>query len=95
MYQWIDKLEYWLLELPKPDMTVFLHMPYEYSLELKKNRVSLDEHEKSEFYLKHAEACYLELKELYNWEYINCIKDNKIRSVEDISDEVLDKVLNK
>ena len=95
MYQWIDKLEYWLLELPKPDMTLFLHMPYEYSLELKKNRVSLDEHEKSEFHLKHAEACYLELKELYNWEYINCIKDNKIRSVEDISDEVLDKVLNK
>ena len=32
MYQWIDKLEYWLLGLPKPDKTIFLHMPYEYSL---------------------------------------------------------------
>ena len=35
MYQWIDKLEYWLLQLPKPDYTIFLHMPYQYSLELK------------------------------------------------------------
>ena len=48
MYQWIDKLEFWLLELPKPDVTIFLHMPYEYAKELKKNRTSLDEHEKSE-----------------------------------------------
>ena len=27
MYQWIDKLEYWLLQLPKPDKTIFLHVP--------------------------------------------------------------------
>lgn len=93
MYQWIDKLEYWLLDLPKPDVTIFLHMPYEYSKELKKNRTSLDEHEKSEEHLRHAEACYLELKELYNWEYINCIKDNKIRTIEDINNEVLKIVL--
>ena len=31
MYQWIDKLEYDLLELPKPDKTIFLHMPYSYA----------------------------------------------------------------
>ena len=34
MYQWIDKLEYWLLGLPKPDMTIFLHVPYEKTAEL-------------------------------------------------------------
>ena len=94
MFQWIDKLEYWLLGLPKPDMTIFLHMPYEYSLKLKSNREFLDEHEKSEEHLKHAESCYKELQELYNWEYINCIKNNEIRTIEDISEEVLEKVLN-
>ena len=26
MYQWIDKLEFWLLGLPKPDKTIFLHI---------------------------------------------------------------------
>ena len=44
MYQWIDKLEYWLLQLPKPDITIFLHMPYEYTKELRKNIINNDEH---------------------------------------------------
>ena len=93
MYQWIDKLEYWLLDLPKPDMTIFLHMPYEYSLKLKSNRENLDEHEKSESHLKHAEECYLELRGLYNWNYVNCIKDNNIRTIEDINEEILNLVI--
>ena len=42
MYQWIDKLEYWLLDLPKPDVTIFLHMPVEYSLKLRQNRETID-----------------------------------------------------
>lgn len=95
MYQWIDKLEYWLLELPKPDMTIFLHMPFEYSKKLKANRNSLDEHEKSEEHLKHAESCYLELMQLYNWSYVNCIKNNEIRNIEDINDEILNLVTKK
>lgn len=90
MYQWVDKLEYWLLKLPKPDQTIFLHMPYEYSLELKKNRKVLDEHEKSPDHLKHAEECYIELSELYNWKRIECVKDGKIRDIEDINQEILD-----
>ncbi len=89
MYQWIDRLEYWLLELPKPDITIFLHMPYEYSLELKKNREHLDEHEKSPEHLKNAETAYIELSELYNWKTIECVSDGKIKSIEDVSKEVL------
>ncbi len=89
MYQWIDKLEYWLLKLPKPDQTIFLHMPYQYSLELKKNRKYLDEHERSPEHLKNAEDAYIELSELYNWKRIECVKDGKIRDVSDINDEIL------
>ena len=88
MYQWIDKLEYWLLQLPKPDKTIFLHMPYEYSVELKKNRTLLDEHEKSPEHLKLAEETYIELSELYNWDRIECVKDETIRTIEDINDEI-------
>ena len=90
MYQWIDKLEYWLLQLPKPDKTIFLHMPYEQSLELKKNRTLLDEHEKSPEHLQLAEETYIELSELYNWDRIECVKDGKIRSIEDINDEIFE-----
>ena len=70
-------------------------MPYEYAKELKKNRTALDEHEKDENHLRHAEACYLELKELYNWKYINCIEDNRIRTIESINNDVLKIVLDK
>ncbi len=94
MYQWIDKLEYWLLGLPKPDKTIFLHVPLENTLELRKNRKFIDEHEKSPEYLKRAEESYLELSELYNWDKIECIRNNKLRSVEDINDEIM-KIIEK
>ena len=88
MYQWIDKLEYWLLELPKPDETIFLHVPYDFTKELEKNRDFLDEHEKSPEHLKNAERAYVELSQLYNWKTIECVKDNKLRSIEDINNEI-------
>lgn len=92
MYQWIDKLEYWLLGLPKPNKTIFLHVPLDYTLELRKNREFIDEHEASPEYLKRAEESYLELSELYNWDKIECIRDNKLRSVEDINNEIIKKI---
>ena len=90
MYEWIDKLEFWLLGLPKPDKTIFLQVPYTYAAKLKKNRLSLDEHEMCEEHLKNSEVAYIELSELYNWKHINCIKDDAIRSVEDINAEIIE-----
>lgn len=90
MYEWIDKLEYWLLGLPKPDRTIFLHVPYTYAANLKKNRVSLDEHELSEDHLKNSEVAYMELSELYNWKNIECIKNKEMRSIEDINLEIIE-----
>ena len=93
MYQWIDKLEYWLLKLPKPDKTIFLHMPYDYACELKKNREELpDEVESNSEYLKKGENAYLELASLYDYDIVNCICDNKIRTIDDINEEVYHKV---
>ncbi len=88
MYQWIDKLEYWLLKLPKADYTIFLHVPCAFTKDLMKNRKFLDEHEKSLDHLKNAEDAYLELAGLYNWKSIECISDGKMRSKEEISDEI-------
>ncbi len=90
MYEWIDKLEFWLLSLPKPDKTIFLHVPYTYAAKLKKNRASLDEHEMSEEHLKNSEIAYVELSELYNWKNINCIKNDEIRTIEDINEEIIE-----
>lgn len=95
LFNWIDKLEYWLLELPKPDITIFLHVPYLFSKELKKNRDFLDEHESSEEYLINTEKTYMELTGLYNWNKVECISDNKLRTIEDINEEIVKIVLSK
>ena len=95
MYVWLDKLEFKLLELPKADLVIFLHLPFEYSLELKKNRIeSLDQNEKDERHLKNAEIAYLELAKLYNWKTVECVKNDKVKSIEEISSEVIANVMN-
>lgn len=88
MFKWLEKLEYDLLELPRPDIKIFLHMPYEFSKKLQSNRKELDEHELSVENLIHAENTYLEMVELYNFNKIECVRDGNIRTIEDISAEI-------
>lgn len=92
MYQWIDKLEYWLLKLPKPDQTIFLHLPYQYSCELRKNREFLDGNEKGVEHLKNAEEAYVELSELYNWDRIECIENDRLKTIEEIHQEIMNRI---
>ncbi len=93
MYQWIDKLEYWLLKLPKPDKTILLDIPIEYILSLEKNKDTIDDIERDKEYLQRSIDSYIELSELYGWNKINCIKDNKVKTVEEINDEILKIIL--
>ena len=89
LYQWLDDLEFKLLKLPRPDITVLLYMPYDYSLQLRQNRGdNIDQHEISEEHLKNAERAYLELAKSYQWKIINCIENNQIRSINDINEDV-------
>ena len=64
-------------------------LPGSMSIWFDQNRVNLDENEKSPEHLKGAERAYLELVELYNWDKIECVKDGKLRSIEDINEEIL------
>ena len=92
-YKKMECFEYDILELPKPDMTILLYLPYEYACILKKNREELpDEVESDVNYLKRGERTYLELAQLYNYDVVNCFLDEKIRTIEDINEEVYCKV---
>ena len=88
MYHFLDELEFNLLELPIPDLKIFLDMPVEYAKILKENRVNIDEHESNEEYLKQAYLTYKEIAKLYQFKTIECVKDGKIRSIESINDEL-------
>lgn len=89
MYQWIDKLEYWLLKLPKPDYTILLNMPYKYS-----NQLSFDFKEEDSKQTRVLEA-YLELAGLYNWDIIDCIDENKEKTIDEIHKEIIELLKDK
>lgn len=96
MYEWLDKLEFELLELPKPDITIFLHMPYEAATTLKKNREEKpDGHEKDKNHLIHAEQAYLEIAQKYNFKIIECAKENIPKSKEEITKQIYEIIQNK
>lgn len=84
MYQWIDKLEYWLLKLPKPDCTILLKMPHKY-----KSQVTFPLFDQNVNETKVFNA-YLELQELYNWDSIDCVKNDKQKSISEIHEEIIE-----
>lgn len=93
MYQKLDQLEFEIMELPRPDAVIFLYMPFEYAAILKKNREETpDQHEANKAHLEQAEKAYLELTEKYGYIKITCVKDDCIRTIDDINDEVVEKV---
>lgn len=95
---WLTDLEFEKIGLPKPDGVIFLDVDPEISFKLMENRKNKftgedkkDIHETAKDYLTktyHNACC---LSKLYNWEIINCIENNKIRSIENISTDVYDK----
>lgn len=98
LYEWIDTLEFGLLELPKPDIRIFLHMPFEQATELRKmrnNNELLDQNELDAGHLKHAEQAYLEIASLYEFEVIECNKGNDIKNIPEIHNEVYALVMKK
>ena len=88
MYEWLDNLEFVLLDLPRPDYVLFLYLPFEFVCTLKEK-----EGKSANVNLLHsAEIAYLELATIYEYEKINCLKNNEFRSINDIADEILVKV---
>ena len=95
MYKWLEKLELDLLELPHADIRIFLHMPYEVSLELKKNRIEeMDQHEANKEHLLMAEESYKEIADIYDFKTIDCNKEEKPRSIDEINNDLYDFIYN-
>ena len=64
-------------------------MPFECSLELKKNRIEeLDQNERDKNHLLNAEKAYLEVAEKYDFYTIECNEMKRIKSIEEINDEI-------
>ena len=99
--EWLFDYEYNLLGLPKPDFVFFLDVPVEVSRKLMENRNNKitgqqekDIHEKNSEYLEKSYNNALYVAKKCGWNVIECVKDGKLRSIEDINDEIYDLVMN-
>lgn len=99
-YKWLEKLEFEMLKLPRGNIKIFLHMPYDAALMLREGRKECpDQLERSKEHLLNAEKAYLEIARIYNFETIECISNTgnitkeSIKSPEIISNEVYNKVI--
>lgn len=96
---WLWDFEFNLYGLPVPTEVFFLNMPTKYALELmenRKNKITQEEkkdiHERNPQHMIDAynEACKLSKK--YNWKEIQCVRDEKIRTIEDIHEEIYQEI---
>lgn len=96
---WLYDFEYNILSLPKPDLVIFLDMPVENARQLMAERANKidnssvkDIHERNEGYLQQSydNACFV--AEKYGWKRIKCAVDGKVRTIDDISDEIYEAV---
>lgn len=92
---WLWNFEYNIFGLPEPDCVVFLDMPPEFSVKLIENRNNKitgdnekDIHEKDIDYLKKSYRNSCTIAEKYNWNKIECVKEDRIKSIEEIHREI-------
>ncbi len=95
---WLYDLEYHIYQIPEPDQVFFLNMPLEYSSQLLSHRAKKfdttkdDIHESNQAYMKKSYQTACELCKECGWEEIHCVKNGAIRTIEDIQQELENKV---
>ena len=97
---WLFDFEYEKLKLPVPDLTIFLDMPVKYAQILMKNRPNKinnssvkDIHESNEEYLQKSYDNAVYVAEKFGWKRICCVENERIKTPEEISNEVLSEAL--
>jgi len=96
---WLWDFEFNLYGLPVPTKSFFLNMPTEYAMKLMQDRENKftheskkDIHESDKNHLIDAYNADCELASEYYWHEVKCVKDDKIRSIEDIHEEIYQEI---
>lgn len=98
LISWIDDFEFNKMRLPRPDKILFLDVPVEISLKLANARQELKNgqaHDIFEEDKNHMQMAYNNAKQvakMFNWTVIDCVKDNKIKTIDEIHKEILTKL---
>lgn len=91
--QWLYDFEYKKLGLPRPDLTLYLDVPTDFTERLLRHReqdtnTKADIHEQDTQYLATCRQTGRSAADYYGWTVIHCVKDGVMRSIEDIHQEI-------
>lgn len=88
MIMWVQQLEYRLLGLPKPDLTLCLHLPARVSAEAVTARgEQKDMHESNPEYLSEVEKTFLSLADIEpNYKIFDCMKGSQRLSEAEVTE---------
>ena len=91
--KWLYEFEYDKMGLPRPDLTIYLDVPTDYTEMLLRSReqatnTKADIHEKDMQYLATCRQCGKAAAEYYGWKIIQCVRDGAMRTIEDIHQEI-------
>ena len=91
--RWLYEFEYDRLGLPKPDLTIYLDVPTDFTEKLMRRReqntnTQADIHEQDLAYLATCRQSGRAAAEFYGWSIIDCVRDGAMRSIEDIHNEI-------
>lgn len=98
---WLDNLEHNDFGIPRADVTIYLRVPVEYTIKLREGRNNKitggekqDIHEADTNHLKNAGMSGMMAADMLGWNVVECVKDGKMRTIDDIAEEVYTIVKN-
>ena len=91
--KWLYELEYDRLGLPKPALIIYLDVPTNFTEQMMRRReadtnTTADIHEQDLDYLATCRRTGRAAAEYYGWTVIQCVRDGRMRSIEDIHEEI-------
>ena len=91
--KWLYDFEYDRLGLPRPDLTIYLDVPTAFTEKLMRSReqalgTHADIHEQDLSYLATCRESGRSAAKFYGWNIIECVRDGKMRSIDDIHEEI-------
>ena len=92
--------EYNKLNLPVPDIIIFLHVPFELAKSLKEKRkretgVNDDIHERDLDFMKKVSDTSIYIANKYNWDFIECSNNDEMLSIDEIHSKIYSLVKKK
>lgn len=90
--EWLEKMEYNVFRLPKPNRVFLLDVPVPAAQRLLFGK-ERDNAEQNRRYQEKSYQCARWLAKKYGWITISCVRKKKLRDIQDIADEIFEKVM--